>query len=121
MAGLLLDRIVEAEVVLADGSLVTASSTSNPDLFWVRLYRLLCINIYLRHLLGTSWSRSIFRHRHIMDILHFARAPDYNQLPIRMENPTVTARCSLCLCGIPELCGFASPERAFPPGFRFYQ
>jgi FAD/FMN-containing dehydrogenase len=33
--GLLLDRVVEAQVVLADGSLVIASNTSHTDLFWV--------------------------------------------------------------------------------------
>ncbi|KIJ43717.1 Glucooligosaccharide oxidase [Sphaerobolus stellatus SS14] len=33
-AGLLLDRVKAAEVVLANGSIVTASTTSNEDLFW---------------------------------------------------------------------------------------
>ena len=32
--GLALDNIVEAEIVLADGSIVTASSSKNPDLYW---------------------------------------------------------------------------------------
>jgi FAD/FMN-containing dehydrogenase len=32
--GLLADQILEARVVLADGSAVTASSESNPDLYW---------------------------------------------------------------------------------------
>ncbi|KAA1071161.1 hypothetical protein PGTUg99_006605 [Puccinia graminis f. sp. tritici] len=32
--GLTLDRIVSHEVVLADGSIVTTSSTAHPDLFW---------------------------------------------------------------------------------------
>lgn len=32
--GLALDSLVSAEVVLANGTLVTASKTSNPDLFW---------------------------------------------------------------------------------------
>ncbi|KAF3079475.1 hypothetical protein TWF102_003626 [Orbilia oligospora] len=32
--GLALDWLIEAQVVLADGSLVTTSSTQNPDLFW---------------------------------------------------------------------------------------
>jgi len=34
--GLLLDRVVSAEVVLANSTVVTASKDSNPDLFWVR-------------------------------------------------------------------------------------
>ena len=32
--GLVIDNLVQATVVLADGSVVTASSTSHPDLFW---------------------------------------------------------------------------------------
>lgn len=32
--GLAIDHLAEAEVVLANGKLVTASSTENPDLFW---------------------------------------------------------------------------------------
>lgn len=35
VGGLLMDRVVSAEVVLADGQTVTASNSSNPDLFWV--------------------------------------------------------------------------------------
>ena len=33
-AGLTVDRLQEAEIVLASGELVTASETSHPDLFW---------------------------------------------------------------------------------------
>jgi FAD/FMN-containing dehydrogenase len=32
--GLVADNLVEARVVLANGSAVTASASSNPDLFW---------------------------------------------------------------------------------------
>lgn len=34
-AGLLLDRMVSADIVLANGTAVTVSNTSNPDIFWV--------------------------------------------------------------------------------------
>ncbi|KAF8582643.1 FAD-binding domain-containing protein [Ramaria rubella] len=34
IGGLLLDQVVSAQVVLANGTLVTASNTSNTDLFW---------------------------------------------------------------------------------------
>ena len=32
--GLVLDNILEMDVVLADGSLITVSASSHPDLFW---------------------------------------------------------------------------------------
>ena len=35
MWGLAVDNIVAMEVVLVDGSIVTASETHNSDLFWV--------------------------------------------------------------------------------------
>jgi FAD/FMN-containing dehydrogenase len=37
MHGLLLDRVVSAEVVLANGTTVTASQSSHPDLLWVSI------------------------------------------------------------------------------------
>lgn len=36
MGGLLVDRVVSADVVLANGTTVTASEESNSDLLWVR-------------------------------------------------------------------------------------
>lgn len=35
--GLLLDQVVEAEAVLANGTIVNASATENTELFWVSL------------------------------------------------------------------------------------
>jgi FAD/FMN-containing dehydrogenase len=35
MWGLTLDTILSAQIVLANGTLVTASKTQNADLFWV--------------------------------------------------------------------------------------
>lgn len=37
MWGTTLDTILEMEVVLADGTITTASKTQNQDLFWVNL------------------------------------------------------------------------------------
>lgn len=38
MWGLTLDNVLSINVVTADGSIRTASSTSNSDLFWVRVF-----------------------------------------------------------------------------------
>ena len=38
-AGLLLDRVIAADVVLANGTAVTAAQSKYPDLFWVRVLR----------------------------------------------------------------------------------
>lgn len=35
-AGLLLDRVIAADVVLANGTAITAAQSTYPDLFWVR-------------------------------------------------------------------------------------
>ena len=40
VGGLLLDRVSSAEVVLANGTIVTTSKDSNADLFWVRRFSL---------------------------------------------------------------------------------
>lgn len=37
MWGSCLDHIVEVEVVIANGSILRASTTQNPDLFYVRI------------------------------------------------------------------------------------
>lgn len=34
--GLAMDQVVEAEIVLANGTIVNASANENADLFWVR-------------------------------------------------------------------------------------
>lgn len=36
MWGMTLDKIVQLDVVLPDGTITTLSQTANPDLFWVR-------------------------------------------------------------------------------------
>jgi hypothetical protein len=35
---LTIDQIIEHEVVLANGSIIAASKTVNPDLFWVSFW-----------------------------------------------------------------------------------
>jgi len=42
--GLTIDQVVEMEVVIADGSIVRASATENPDLFWVMIS--ICLACY---------------------------------------------------------------------------
>lgn len=46
--GLMLDQVVQAEAVLANGTIVNASATENEDLFWV--------GVQLRILIGTIFA-----------------------------------------------------------------
>lgn len=41
--GLTLDTMISAQVVLANGTIATASKDQNPDLFFVRVFLLFCL------------------------------------------------------------------------------
>lgn len=48
MWGLALDAVIEAQVVLANGTVVDASATQNNDLFFVSAFYLVLYGIYLK-------------------------------------------------------------------------
>ena len=52
MWGLAMDQVISADIVLADGSMVTASETNNTDLFWVSAHVFRAIDLILA---GNSW------------------------------------------------------------------
>jgi hypothetical protein len=55
--GLTLDTMISAQIVLANGTIATASQDQNPDLFFVRLFRSAAHFHWLRRDLG-SWLRA---------------------------------------------------------------
>jgi len=74
--GLTTDHVIEMEVVIADGSIVRASNTENPDLFWVTIYTCLCCCWILICYSGTPRRRCFIRYRHF---LHGSHAPNPNK------------------------------------------
>jgi hypothetical protein len=76
MYGLTIDQVVEMEVVIADGSIVRASATENPDLFWVIVSICLACCCILICYPGTSWRWRIVRYSHL---LHGNHAPHPNE------------------------------------------
>ena len=72
MWGLTIDHIISAEVVLANGTIVTASNTTNSDLFWVCRMHFFCFSLssVMFHLLGYAWRWFFFRHHHCLHLRH---------------------------------------------------
>lgn len=72
--GLALDRIIGVTAVLANGSIVTASATQHPELFYVCLLppnRIVCSHLLLK---GPERRPRIIRHYHRVPCYHRAGA-----------------------------------------------
>jgi FAD/FMN-containing dehydrogenase len=65
--GLLVDRVVSAEVVLANSTVIMASKDSNPDLFWVR-GSFFPQEPRTDNVQGSPWSGPFIWHRHSMGV-----------------------------------------------------
>jgi hypothetical protein len=92
MYGLTLDQVVEMEVVIADGSIVQASATENPDLFWVIICTCLdCCRILICHS-GTPRRWCLVRYRYLLHGNHAPHPNQYNALLLPAD-PWLTRRC----------------------------
>lgn len=75
--GLAMDKVISAEIVLANGTVATASKDVNPDLFFVRDFPLQFdsrVLMLVPHHPGNPRSRIIFRHHHQTNCVHPPRS-----------------------------------------------
>lgn len=86
MYGLTLDHVLEAEVVLADGTITKASAEENPDLFFVSKPLYKQAHIYLADHLpstGNPRGRRILRDRHLLRLRNPPRPNRHNPLLVQ--------------------------------------
>ncbi len=104
-AGLLVDTVVSAQVVLANGTIVTASNTGNTDIFWVRLFHFTLassIVLIIRTTTGDSRSSTLVRDCDCVDIQDSSSTIKHRVYYLLVKGLDSSAVCH-CLFGLPEL------------------
>jgi FAD/FMN-containing dehydrogenase len=126
--GLAVDNVIGADVVTADGSLLTVSATENPDLFWgIRggsgNFGVVTLLEYRLHEVGPVFGGGIFYPaEHAKQVLHFWRefvseSPDELVTQggaLRLPDGVPVFGIAACYCGSPaDGEKLLSPLRAF--------
>ena len=110
------DRVTSAQIVLANGTIATASKDVNPDLFFVRSPPLLIAHSLLTELsIGCSRSGVFLRNCHANHFVDTSRTQQYHDIRVRLEPEH--QRCCDRIPVVPILLPVQSyPSRARNPG-----